>query len=378
MSESCNLKIIDFNYAFQDNVAVSATSESPDFPVSNLKNQFRGRLWKSNGHFEITTSNNKIDFKESSGGGELTATLTPGDFTTATLRAEIKAKMELVGGETYTVTYDVKSGQWTIVTGGSFLSLLFATGTNTAVSTGPEIGFLTGDRTGFTTYTGAVAIHSFEAVLFDLGSAENINSFFIFFSPRRGIRFSDEAEIRLQANPTQDFSSPAVDVLLDIDEEFRTISHFFTTDQEFRYWRVKIIDKQNASQTDVLSVELGLVFFGKSIELSRNVSRGFVYKLRDTSVVRKNLFGNAYSDKRTKIQRLELSYNLMDDTDLRTFKKIYDRVGKTDSIVVAFDSQEVVFDKDLFLIYGKFTTQLAATNVNRNLFDMPANIEETF
>jgi len=368
MSAKCNLKIIDFNYAFQDNVETTATSENVNFPVSNLKNEFRGRLWKSGGHFEITSVNNRIDFKDTGVGSEVNAVLTKKTYTPTELETEIKTKMELVGDKTYTASYSILTGDWTISTSGSFLSLLWGTGTSGS-PLGPEIGFFGGDRLGATTYTGAVAIHSFETVTWDLKTSEEIDSFLIFFDPKRGIRYSDDAVLRLQGNQTLDFSSPAVDQVLTIDNEFRLASHFFTTGQNQRYWQVKNND---------LSVELGVVFFGKGIELSRNAANGFNWKLRDNSIVRKNIFGNSYSDLRTKVQRLEINFKVFPEADLRTLRTIYNRVGKTEPIVVAFDSQEVVFDKNLFLIYGKFTTQLNISHVTAQFFNTPLNIEETF
>jgi hypothetical protein len=374
MSQDCKLKILDFNYSFQENVELTASSEDPNFPASNLKTQFRSRVWRSSGNFVIDSTNNTIDFKESAMGAELTAVVANGSYSALFLAAAIKAQMEAVGAETYTVTYSELDGRWTILTGGAYLDLLFATGTNSTASMGPEIGFVTGDRTGAITYTGAVKIHTYEDLVFDLKTTESIDTFTVFFDPRRGLRLSEDAEIRLQANHTLDWSSPAVDLVLDVDEEFRVISHFFSTDQNYRFWRIKIVDPNN---TD-LFVEVGLIYFGKSIVLSRNVQKGFTYKLRDDSVVRENIYGNSYVDVRNKVQRLEFNYSLIPSEDLRTLKKIIDRVGKTEPIVIALDGFEVLFDKDLFLIYGKFTNQLEASHQFNKYFSAPLNIEETF
>lgn len=377
MSAECNLKIIDFNYPFQSNVDITPTTENTEFPASNLKSEIRARAWRSNkgaGHFVIDTTNNKIDFKESGGGPELTATLTQQDYTAITLAAEIKAKLEAAGGEVYTVAISDLTGEWTISTGGSFLSLLFATGTNTAASTGPEIGFLAGDRTGSTSYTGGVKIHSFEAVIFDLKTLEDIDSFAIFFDPRRGLQYSTNAQIRLQANQTLDFSSPSVDVLLTIDEDLKSVSHFFAANQAFRFWRVKIIDPQNSNGF----VELPLVVLGFGISFTRDLSNGFKFKKRDFSVVRRNQFGNSYSDKRPKVKRMEWNYSLMPFEDIQVLNQIYERVGKTEPVMISFDSIEKNFDKDFFLLFGKFTTQMELQHRTRTFFNVSLKLEETF
>lgn len=90
----------------------------------------------------VTSSNNKIDFKED-GGGELTATLTVGIFNTIELMAEIKTQLESSGIGTYSVNYDSGTEQVTISVSGSATTaqFLFGTGTNNANSARVFLGF---------------------------------------------------------------------------------------------------------------------------------------------------------------------------------------------------------------------------------------------
>jgi hypothetical protein len=107
----------------------------------------------------ISSANNKIDFKESGGGSELTATIPSGTYKDPhELAAAIKTAMDDAGAETYTVTYGDSTGKFTIATGGVFLSILWNTGTNTANTIAVTIGFSAGaNSTGTTTYTSANA-----------------------------------------------------------------------------------------------------------------------------------------------------------------------------------------------------------------------------
>ncbi len=107
----------------------------------------------------ITASNNKIDFKESGGGSELTATIPVGQYKDPhDLATAIKTALDDVGAATYTVTYNDANGKFTIATDGVFLSILWNTGTNTANTIATKIGFSAGaDSTGATTYTSANA-----------------------------------------------------------------------------------------------------------------------------------------------------------------------------------------------------------------------------
>lgn len=87
-----------------------------------------------NGDFDST--NNKLDFNE--GGSELTATITAGTYTLSTLATEIKTQMEVVGAETYTVSFD-KDDKLTISSTGRF-SLLPNEGSNSGISAWPLVG----------------------------------------------------------------------------------------------------------------------------------------------------------------------------------------------------------------------------------------------
>jgi len=92
--------------------------------------------------------NDQIDFDE--GSGTLSAILTADTYVSFTqLANEIKTRMELVGSDTYTVTWDADTEKITISSDGTSLDIDWATGTNTA---GPTLGF-TADDTGALSYT---------------------------------------------------------------------------------------------------------------------------------------------------------------------------------------------------------------------------------
>ena len=101
----------------------------------------------------ISTANNKINFKEQPS-TELTATLTPGAYTAASLATEIKIQLEAVGDSTYTVTY--ASNQYTITSNGvggtGIFELLFWSGTNMTTSAHDVMGFYATDHTGSLSY----------------------------------------------------------------------------------------------------------------------------------------------------------------------------------------------------------------------------------
>src|SRR3990167_10471240 len=95
---------------FLDESLVSHQTESSEqaaFPVSNAFNfQRRSKVWRSNGYWEITSSNNVIVFRESVG-VNLTATVTAGEYTkSTTLYPAIKTALEAGGVLFFTVSND--------------------------------------------------------------------------------------------------------------------------------------------------------------------------------------------------------------------------------------------------------------------------------
>lgn len=373
MSIACKMRILSFNYPFQSNVSITGSSENINFPAANIGKVFRSEVWRSSGNFIIDSTNNKIDFVEVLAGPELTATIPSATYTPTTLEAAIKAAMEAVSVDTFTINLSGSFGVWTMLTSGTFLSLLWLTGTNTATSIHSTIGFAIADKTGATTYTGAsIAIHTEETILIDLFTEESIDTFAILFDPRVGINLSDSAVIKLQANATNEWSAPAVDITLAIDNRESIITHFFTANQDYRYWRIKIVDPKNFN----LFVELGTVFLGKGKTLTRNIEKGFTFKRRDRSRIRRNQFGHVYADELPIFKSLEFSYKNHDKVDLDILEDIYKEVGIKKPIFIAVDPEAVIWDKDKFTLMGRFTRQLESRHVVRDIMTTSFRVEE--
>ncbi len=110
--------------------------------------------------YEVAENNRYIDFKKVSLGVELTAVLTVGFYSLSGLITEIKRAMQAADTtNVYSVSADrtVDGGlgnRVTISTSGSFLSILFGTGSHSTSNPASLIGFPATDQTGSTTYTG--------------------------------------------------------------------------------------------------------------------------------------------------------------------------------------------------------------------------------
>lgn len=112
--------------------------------------------------YTVDVSNQYINFQSVNAGTIYTAIIANGTYSLTDLLAEIAAVMSNAdaGGNTYTVTADRSYNNGTenrvsISTSGSYLKILFGTGLQAAASIASEIGFLSTDYSGGTTYTGS-------------------------------------------------------------------------------------------------------------------------------------------------------------------------------------------------------------------------------
>jgi hypothetical protein len=375
MSCCVDFKFVDLIYPFESNVEINATSENVNFPASNLSSEFRSKVWRSSGFYEITTSNNKINFKESAMGAELTATLAIGEYSVSTLALEIKNALESVGTETYAVSFGSGTGKWTIAHAGSYLDLLFSTGSDGATSIRNTIGFGVNDYSGGVSYVGAfVALHTSERIVFDLQTSEEIDTFAILFDPKRGIQLSESATITLKASHSDSWAAPVLSQSVSIDENLSIVTHFFTTAQEFRYWCIEIVDPKNPN----LYVEIGTVVLGLSEVLERAPDNGFSYSIADKSKLDRTEYGHVYADIFPMQKTLSFTFGIFEYSQVQLMEQIFNRVGGNKPIFVALDTSEMIFDKDNFTMIGRLELGLDFDHINRGYFSKKLKILESF
>lgn len=203
-----------------------------------------------------------------------------------------------------------------------------------------------------------------ETIVFDLQTSEPINSVVLLWPKEDGIRLTGSAVVKIQANATNVWSSPAVDQTLTIDDTYSVASHFFSTDQSYRYWRVLIDDPTNPLEF----IELGMVWLGKGIAID-DAQNGFKYSLVDRSTVVSNGFGHKYVDEYPQSAVLEISYNYLSYSMVQLLENAYRTNGNRKPVLVAVDPLASVFDKDHILVYGTMSNKFGLSHVRYNLLN---------
>ena len=372
---SASFRIVDYNYASQSNVTITASSEQANFPATNAGHEFRSKVWRSNGYYVVTASNNKVNFRETSLGPELSATVSVGNYSLSAFLSAIKSAMDsaTVNARTYTVTRSATSGRFTI-TGSTYLELLFSTGTDAANSIRTIAGFGINDYTGATTYTGPTAAwHTEEGLVIDLQSAEEIDTFAVLFDFRAGIKLSDAALVYIQGSATDSWTSPGYSQAVTIDNTWPGITLFLDTPQEYRFWRVKIVDPQNAFGY----VELGTVILGKYLSLARCPDNGFDLTWDDGTKTQANDYGNTYADVYPQIKEMTFNFNILTYDQQKILEGVFRRLGNQKPVFVSLDPSETLFDKDHFYIYGRMSDKLTTKHIVKSYFSTGIKIRES-
>lgn len=366
------MRLLTKNYATDNATTISASSSNAYFPSSNLSSPLRSSRWRSGGHYVVTASNNKIDFEEASG-AQLTATLLPGTYSRAQLLIEIKAALEFTGANTYSVSFSSTSGRFTISSNGAYFALLNLSGTNALTNFCYLIlGFSASDRTGALSYTGSnIAIHTEEHVTFDIKTTEEVDSVVILWPKDTGVRLSPNAQVFIQANATANFSTPAVSEELTVSDVYDIASHYFTSSHSYRYWRVLVIDPENA----YLNVELGTVWIGPRIAF-RDPENGFTPVITDNSEVVRTKYGQKYVDEYPQTMSLEINFSVLDYDIYKILEYAFRQNGVRTPIFITLDETGGVFDKDHFAIYGNLPAEFASEHLVASYFNGSITIEE--
>lgn len=352
--------------------SLTATSENPEFPISNLEATMpRAKVWQSAGCFIITAANNQLPFRDTNAGAPLMAILTPGVYNSvAAFRTEIKAAMEAVGAAVYTITQNANKKlvfSSDLSGGATHFELHFG---DPDSSIHDVLGFPAVNQTGTFEYIApSVRIHTEERIVVDLGSAFNPKVFALYGPRNEPIRIQQGAEIRLEANATNFWDTPAFSQLLTWNE----FSIALLTQQGFsglapmayRYWSIKIVDRDNPRGY----VEVSSVFLGQTLDIVRGCPQ-FPLDVQEVDLTRveQALSGSSFSSMYGKTTEIALNWQFLLKAEMDQIRDMYRDVGKARPFTVVLDPKEAFStDFERWVLQVKFDSDPthALESVNR-------------
>lgn len=336
----CSLNFADEEYATQ----MRESSEKAAYPATNVVDlDRRTRIWRTDGFFRVVEGENTIVFRETAG-VDLEATVAAGEYGTLTLfLAAVKTALDAAGVATYTV--DTNGGKVRITSnlgGGATVFQLMTT--DAAMADMAEMmGYGTdANFTGASAYTADVLrIHSEEWLEWDLGQPTNPKAFVLAGDRNAPLKITPSCTVKLQANWTRNWESPALDLTVPYDEFVLALwdleNGLASNTYGYRYWRAKIVDPSNTRQY----VEFGVAYLGDVYVTTRGCA---VFPLdfgpQDLSTVVYAEAGQAFGQKLPTTSGVNLQWEGLTKQEELELRAFFERVGRHTSFFIILDSDE--------------------------------------
>jgi len=351
-------RIFTTNFFDDDILALrQQSSEQTLFPVSNTLNELRrSKVWRSNGYFSITSSNNTIVFAE--GGGDGTATIAVAEYASrTTLYTAIKTALESIGASTYTISTDATTLKTKFVSdgGGGTFEIRWPLSTM-----GDILGFDTStDDTGSLSYlSDQLAIHEEEWIEMDFGVPDNPQAIAL-TGPRNGsIKITPSATIKIQGNDSLNWSSPQDSVTLTSDDSTivsASTTGLFSTARRFA--RILVTDISNSQGF----IELGAIFLGDMFSPTRGaIQFGFNNAGLDRSQVTISEGGQTFTDIRPKSESFNASWFGLTIAEKEILQEFWEDVGLSRPFFIQIDGTPAIASTvNFYTRYVKFNRPIS-------------------
>jgi len=358
-------RIFKDNFVDDDILAArDQSSEQSVFPASNvIRGIRRSKVWRSDGFFNITSSNDTIVFRETVA-TDLTGTIVNAEYQSrAAFYVAVKSAMEGAAGagSTYTIEIDSTTLKTKLTSNGSGGGGIFEPQWQTGDSDLADLlGFdSSAADTGSLTYTAdTLSIHQEEFLEYDFGVPDNPTGV-ILTGPRNGsIKISPGATIKLLGNDTGNFTSPQESVTLTYND-----SHIISTSSTGlfstarRFARIQIIDIDNAQGF----VELGAVFLGDFFSPTRGaIQFGFTDAHIDRSSIVVSEGGQVFSDDRPRSETFQTSWFGLTISEKETIQDFFEDVGISIPFFIQFESENAISSSvNFYTRYVKFASAIS-------------------
>lgn len=174
---------------------------------------------------------------------------------------------------------------------------------------------------------------SSEQIVFDLGAAKNLSVVALL-----GFNLTSGAQLSLQANSSDSWTSPPFDESLDYHADI--IIQYFQQ-ASYRYWRLLLADSGNPDGY----IQAGRVWLGSLFEPARDISSDFSLRRVDPSSV-------VYSDSGSRIVACRTPYRLLQlrlpsTNEKPDFDALLGAVGKSGDFIVSLDPTNSVWQDGL-------------------------------
>jgi hypothetical protein len=312
-----------FNNAVESGGFETSSAQSA-YPASNLVSGIRGKVWKANGLFAITASNNQVYINGS------TFTVAVGNYTAATLITAFNSATSQ--------TLSRNSEGRFVITLGSSGTLNLSTTTDAIWAT---LGFLTSTDLSGTVFTANERrYNNGEWIKVDYSIPQAV-TFAAMIPPNESVFSCTTGTLRLQANNVDDWTNPPLNVAMEVSSKGAFAANDIPDDPAelaYRYWRIYIEDVRNPE------ISASVVYIGDSvIPQFTNVATGFNINLNDPSTRLYSESGQLYVERRPRLATLDsCSVQFLKGEDLANMKQLFYDLGTGRPFFICIDPKTQV------------------------------------
>lgn len=206
-----------------------------------------------------------------------------------------------------------------------------------------------------------------DSVTFDLGETSQIDSVIVVPHTRDGFGFNAAS---LKLNGTSNFASPAFTQALTLNHT-HGFGYAEFTEKEYRFANIAMTSTSGFC-------ELANIFLGKKIEFESGtgVDFGWTYQDDELSIVKRNAYGQRFTDVKTRQRKFGWSLKSLNKDELDQVFELYDLCGETKPFFFRLGDDTMINDPDRFAGMFFLSSVPVITNKAFNLYDLSMSVEE--
>lgn len=371
MARNYRLRLAGNNFAEGSGVTLTASSAMTNFDADNILHSRRSKVTRTNGHFEVTSSNKVIYYNDGSDGS---VSLTEASYTSpSSLASHIQTTLNATSSN-WTCTYSTSTNKFTIDRSSGTKTLRKSQTTNAAWT---MLGYVTGsdENAG---EADAARNHTTERYTLDLGTAQAV-TFFALIGPKSAdfTMSTTQATATLYANSADSWASPALTKSCTVTSDGIFLFLDDEDDTSYRYWRFEFEDKTNTVGSQ--GFKFGHLYLGDYTTVTQtNIQPGFGFREIDPSVELESEGGSLFYDERVKYREFEaLTIDQLTQTERLDIETLYARVGKTKPFYFSADPlQNLTSSFAEWGAYVRFSAEPRFSNIIRDRFVVDLALRE--
>ncbi len=205
---------------------------------------------------------------------------------------------------------------------------------------------------------------SSEWIKFDFGGAKAIKGIFVL-----GHNITSGATIKIQANSSDTWTSPAIDQNMNYDED--VIYYLFSSEQSYQWWRFHVEDGGNPDGY----IEIGRVEICKLLELGDVINSDYPETIYRTDKTQYTLTGQVFGDEGISYKLWSLGMPFLTDDDKEDLEIVYNEVGQIKPLVL-------ILYEDMIETYGIkyviFNDNISFNHIFKNIWNCNLAFREVF